>query len=362
VKGFMASGTSLFTAAQAPDDFRTAAAEVEKATLAAPWLAEAYYNLGSAQEKAGLLYEAAASLRLYLLAAPKAPDAKLVGAHLSGLQQGLLRQSLADLQKRPDDLALRQKIIKLALVMNPPPAIPEEAKRLVDRGMAAVQGAGSADDFKDAAAEFAKASLAAPWVANVYSNLGVVQDKVGLYTEAISSLNLYLLAAPNAPDAEATKSLIHQIEYRREKAAGEARAAAAKQAEDERQKRAQQVRNTSFEGRWANLDLIDYRTGLPHPGNDIIIDRDSSGNLRVKQQDGGGGLNQGEGVHLDGNKLTYTLANYISTWRVELALSPDGTNLFKTSTYLGQNEEQRRNAPGLIIDQPVEHHQYRRSE
>jgi tetratricopeptide (TPR) repeat protein len=246
--------------------------------------------------------------------------------------------------------------------MNPPPAIPEEAKRLVDRGMAAVQGAGSADDFKDAAAEFAKASLAAPWVANVYSNLGVVQDKVGLYTEAISSLNLYLLAAPNAPDAEATKSLIHQIEYRREKAAGEARAAAAKQAEDERQKRAQQVRNTSFEGRWANLDLIDYRTGLPHPGNDIIIDRDSSGNLRVKQQDGGGGLNQGEGVHLDGNKLTYTLANYISTWRVELALSPDGTNLFKTSTYLGQNEEQRRNAPGLIIDQPVEHHQYRRSE
>jgi hypothetical protein len=31
VKGFMASGTSLFTAAQAPDDFKKAAAEFEKA-------------------------------------------------------------------------------------------------------------------------------------------------------------------------------------------------------------------------------------------------------------------------------------------------------------------------------------------
>jgi formylglycine-generating enzyme required for sulfatase activity len=62
----------------------------------------------------------------------------------------------------------------------------------------------------------------------------VVQDKAGLYAEAIRSLNLYLLAAPNAPDTEKTKSLIYEIEYRRDKAAKEAQAAAEKRAEEER--------------------------------------------------------------------------------------------------------------------------------
>jgi hypothetical protein len=76
--------------------------------------------------------------------------------------QDTLKQYVADLQKKPDDQALREKIIKLALEMKPAPAIPEEAKRFMARGVAAVKDAKSADDFKDAVAEFEKAALAAP--------------------------------------------------------------------------------------------------------------------------------------------------------------------------------------------------------
>ncbi|HEY5042546.1 MAG TPA: hypothetical protein VIK53_11140 [Verrucomicrobiae bacterium] len=37
------------------------------------------------------------------------------------------KQSVADLQKSPGDDALREKIIKLALTLNPKPATPDEA-------------------------------------------------------------------------------------------------------------------------------------------------------------------------------------------------------------------------------------------
>jgi hypothetical protein len=39
-----------------------------------------------------------------------------------------LQQYIADLQKKPDDQALREKIIKLARGMKPAPAVPKEAK------------------------------------------------------------------------------------------------------------------------------------------------------------------------------------------------------------------------------------------
>jgi tetratricopeptide (TPR) repeat protein len=132
-----------------------------------------------------------------------------------------LSQYITDLQKNPNDNALREKIIKLALTLNPSPAVPEEAERFMARGIAAIKGAKGPSDFADAVAEFQKAALAAPWLANVYNNLGIAQDKAGQYAEAISSLKLYLLAAPFANDADEVKSLIYEIEYRQEKAAKE---------------------------------------------------------------------------------------------------------------------------------------------
>jgi tetratricopeptide (TPR) repeat protein len=135
--------------------------------------------------------------------------------------QQTLTQYISDLQKNPNDYALREKIIKHVQTMKPAPAIPEGAERYMARGGAAVKAAKNEKDFQDAALEFEKASLTAPWLAAAYYNLGITQDKAGKYREAIQSLKLYLLAAPEASDAKAVKTLVYEIEYRQEKAAKE---------------------------------------------------------------------------------------------------------------------------------------------
>jgi tetratricopeptide (TPR) repeat protein len=96
----------------------------------------------------------------------------------------------------------------------------------MNRGAAAAKSAKDANDFKDAVAEFEKATLSAPWMANAYYNLGVAQDKAGMYSNAVRSLKLYLVAAPNAPDTKNVEKLIDEIEYRQEKAAKESSPAA----------------------------------------------------------------------------------------------------------------------------------------
>lgn len=134
-------------------------------------------------------------------------------------QQDTLNQYVSDLQKNPGDYDLREKIIKLVQTMKPAPAVPEEAERFMARATAAVKGAKTEKDFHDAAAELKKASLHAPWLPEIYYNLGVTEDKAGKYNQAIKNLKLYLVAAPEASDSKAVKNLIYEIEYRQEKAA-----------------------------------------------------------------------------------------------------------------------------------------------
>jgi len=148
--------------------------------------------------------------------------------------QQTLNQYVADLQKNPNDYALREKIIKHVQAMKPAPAVPEEAKRYLVRGKAAFKGAKEARDFQEAAEEFKKALLYAPWLAEGYYNLGVIQDKAGQYDDAMKNLKFYLIAAPKAPDAEKVKELVYEIEYRKEKVAKDKDLAARKAAEDSR--------------------------------------------------------------------------------------------------------------------------------
>jgi tetratricopeptide (TPR) repeat protein len=140
--------------------------------------------------------------------------------------QETLAQYIADLQKNPNDNALREKIIRHVQTVSLAPTVPEEAERFIARGAAATKNAKDANDFKDAVKEFEKASLSAPWLASAYYNLGIARDKAGMYADAIKSLKLYLLASPNATDAKSVKNLIYEIEYKQEKAAKESSPAA----------------------------------------------------------------------------------------------------------------------------------------
>jgi len=78
--------------AKNPSDFDEAAKEFGRALRVAPWWADGYINQGVSLEKAGKYNEAIRSLKLYLLAAPTAPDADKVKDQIYTLE---LRQEKA---------------------------------------------------------------------------------------------------------------------------------------------------------------------------------------------------------------------------------------------------------------------------
>jgi len=125
-----------------------------------------------------------------------------------------LQQMVEQLQKSPDDDALREKIIRLAATLKPAPALPEEAKRHLAYGTAAFTGAKSVADYAEAAKEFGQAALAAPWWGVAYFNLGVAQDKAENYEAALRGLNLARLALPDNKDI---RDRLYQVEYRKKK-------------------------------------------------------------------------------------------------------------------------------------------------
>ena len=94
--------------------------------------------------------------------------------------------------------------------------VPKEAQRQFDRGMAAVEVAKTPEDYEQAIEDFLKAQALAPDWADVYYNLGLVQEKAGKYRDAATTLKQYLRLVPNASDAETVKSLINKLEYKAE--------------------------------------------------------------------------------------------------------------------------------------------------
>jgi tetratricopeptide (TPR) repeat protein len=123
-----------------------------------------------------------------------------------------LLQYTEDLKKNPGDNILREKIIKMALGIKPTPKVPEDAERNMARGTAFAQKATDSVGYKRAIAEFEAAANTAPWLAHAYYNLGVVQEKAGLFVEAIQSLKFYLMAAPDAKNARDVKNKIYALE------------------------------------------------------------------------------------------------------------------------------------------------------
>jgi len=136
----------------------------------------------------------------------------------SGASSEIFDQSLADLQKNPGDKILREKIIKMALSMKPSPAVPEDAERNMARGVVFFTKATDNAGYHKAIAEFEAATNSAPWLDKAYYNLGVAQEKAGMFKDAIKSLKLYLLADPNAKNAREVRNQIYMLEANVEEA------------------------------------------------------------------------------------------------------------------------------------------------
>jgi tetratricopeptide (TPR) repeat protein len=146
-----------------------------------------------------------------LLFSTPAPAAQS-GTQSSSTSKKTLNQYIEKLKMSPADTALREKIIKLALTMKPAPIVPENVERNMARGAAFTKKADGASGYNKAIVEFEAAVNSAPWLAIAYFNLGVVQEKVGYYAEAIQNFNWYLMAAPNAKNARDVQNTVYALE------------------------------------------------------------------------------------------------------------------------------------------------------
>ncbi|MBK7392802.1 MAG: hypothetical protein IPI64_05790 [Chloracidobacterium sp.] len=138
--------------------------------------------------------------------------------------QEQLTQMVAQLQKTPADIALREKIIKLAATMKPTPAVPDEAIKYEGRAQFAFKNAKSEADFVSAAEEYEKAVSSAPWVAGYYSDLCTIYEKANKYTDAKRNCGFYLVSLTDANDITDLKRRIAGLDYGIEKSSPAAKA------------------------------------------------------------------------------------------------------------------------------------------
>jgi len=175
--------------------------------------------------------------------------------------QEILNQYIADLQKNPNDNALREKIIRHVQTMKPSPAIPEEARRQYIMGKTLFEDAKSVQDFNDAIEKFRKALLIAPWWPEANRDLGMALQAARQYDEAIKALKLYIATNPGEELSRRAQNEIYKIEARQEKAAKE-KTAAAVQARVEEKKKG--IRDLT--GNWYREEPYDHRLS-PYDNN-----------------------------------------------------------------------------------------------
>jgi tetratricopeptide (TPR) repeat protein len=103
------------------------------------------------------------------------------GTKPSSTQRQKLNEYVAALQTNPNDVELRQKIVKLAATLKPPPAIPEEARRYYVKAVTLQKQAKTAPEVAPAIAAYEQALLLAPWWADAYYNVSSALELAGRY-------------------------------------------------------------------------------------------------------------------------------------------------------------------------------------
>lgn len=179
------------------------------------------------------------------------------------------QDALRQLQQSPDDKALREAVIGAAQKLKSLPKIPEDARRALARGAAAFETAQSAADYLAATVEFGAAMNAAPWWSDPYFNRSLAFEKAGSLAQAAAAIHFYLLAAPNAPDADAMQTKQYKLEYLAEqKSKAEAAAAAAQaRANQQRQQSAAVLNELKAMVAAVNYDRGDCHTQMVDRGD-----------------------------------------------------------------------------------------------
>jgi tetratricopeptide (TPR) repeat protein len=93
-----------------------------------------------------------------------------------------------------------------------PPPTPSEADRYNQRAIAIMKNAKTDEDNDRASTELWRAVYEAPWIADLWLNLGLVYEKAGYVESVIVDLKRYLTLRPAAPDAAAIRQKLTELE------------------------------------------------------------------------------------------------------------------------------------------------------
>ena len=186
-----------------------------------------------------------------------------------------LNQMVQQLQKTPNDKALREQSIKLAQGLKSAPAIPEDARKHLARGAAAFSLAKSSQGYQPAIDEFQQAANSAPWWPDPYYNLAQTMEQSGDANGAVTNYQYYLLAAPNAPDAEKVRTELYKVQYLAEQKQKEADAHVQQAAQQQAAQKAAQEQGAawtkSLNGAKWRRDWHLEAFGKVGEGHDVIV-------------------------------------------------------------------------------------------
>lgn len=111
---------------------------------------------------------------------------------------------------------IMKKAISIVRLLDPQPAIPEDAVRHATRAETFLKSATDINGTNKALDEFEAALRLAPWWADAWFNLGIAQKNASNPVSAIESLQMFLLAAPNDPAAPQVQREIYSLEVEAE--------------------------------------------------------------------------------------------------------------------------------------------------
>ncbi len=212
---------------------------LEELALRYPTSAYRFFELGLAYERADRYEDALESLER---SARLNPLDSLTKDALARVTQQLAGRAREDLDKANDAVAKQHpteaiqhltnalqrmpagrarddiflKLLRIAANMPKPLPLTEDAERHFARGNAMLKSAASPVAVDRAIMEFRSTIRRSPWWTSAYLNLGLAYSQRRLYRDASLFFKLYLIANPNAENANAVRAQIYELEYKQE--------------------------------------------------------------------------------------------------------------------------------------------------
>jgi tetratricopeptide (TPR) repeat protein len=144
--------------------------------------------------------------------------------NVQALEHGSQEKTLACLQtlvamsqKNPDFLITTA--IRAASAMNPPPPVPQEARRPYVEANTIFKAAQNESDTKQAISLYKEALSQAPWFAAAWNNLSLAQEKAGDYKAASESLNYFVKLEPAGTTDQAALDRVYALDAKAKMAA-----------------------------------------------------------------------------------------------------------------------------------------------